>query len=344
MSFVFKRYSSLISFPTIGDTSVKYACRFILLTAAALLGPLAWAQSDYPNKTVRIIIGTPPGDSADANARSLAAKLASLTGQPFFVDNKPGAHGIIAAEAAKNAAPDGYTLLLATGGPMAINPSLYKKLPYDSLKSFDQIALLSTGGLYLVVNTNLPVTNLKELVAYAKANPGKLSYGSGGSGTTQHLAMEILKKSMGLDIVHVPYKGSPAVLQDLIGGQVQLAFDAGASILPQIRNGKVRLIGVASDTRSPNTPDIPTLTEQGVPAFRAVVWSGLFAPAGTPPAVVVKLNDMVNQALRDPVFAEQMRKQGGQPSGGSSAEFRGFLAAEITRWAKAVVDSGATVD
>jgi tripartite-type tricarboxylate transporter receptor subunit TctC len=321
----------------------------LLATGLALAGCLAGAapasaQADYPSKTVRIIIGTPPGDSADANARSLATQLAKLTGQPFFVDNKPGAHGIIAAEAAKNAAPDGYTVLLSTGGPMAINPSLYKKLPYDTLKSFEPIVPMSTGPLYLVVNNDLPVKNVKELVAYAKAHPGKLSYGSGGSGTTQHLAMETLKKTMGLDMVHVPYKGSPIVLQDLIGGQIQLAFDAGASILPQIRNGKVRLIGVASDARSPNAPDTPTLTEQGVPAFRAVVWSGLFAPAGTPPAVVAKLNELVNQALRDPAFAEQMRAQGGEPAGGSSADFRAFLTAEIARWAKAVAASGATVD
>lgn len=328
---------------------MTHRSRRFLAAALALAGCLACtapalAQADYPGKTVRIVIGTPPGDSADANARSLAAHLAKLTGQPFFVDNKPGAHGIIAAEAAKNAAPDGYTVLLSTGGPMAINPSLYKKLPYDTLKSFEPIVPMSTGPLYLVVNNDLPVKNVKELVAYAKAHPGKLSYGSGGSGTTQHLAMETLKKTMGLDMVHVPYKGSPIVLQDLIGGQIQLAFDAGASILPQIRNGKVRLIGVASDARSPNAPDTPTLTEQGVPAFRAVVWSGLFAPAGTPPAVVAKLNEMVNQALRDPAFAEQMRAQGGEPAGGSSADFRVFLTAEIARWAKAVAASGATVD
>ena len=227
---------------------------------------------------------------------------------------------------------------------MAINPSLYKKLPYDTLKSFEPIVPMSTGGLYLVVNPDLPVKNVKELVVYAKAHPGKLSYGSGGSGTTQHLAMETLKKSMGLDIVHVPYKGTPGVLQDLIGGQIQLAFDAGASILPQINNGRVRLIGVASDARLPNTPDVPTLAEQGVPAFRAVVWSGLFAPAGTPPAVVGKLNDLVNQALRDPAFADQMRKLGGDPAGGTALEFRTFLAAEIARWAKAVAASGATID
>jgi tripartite-type tricarboxylate transporter receptor subunit TctC len=312
---------------------------------AGLLGLTpSHAQPDYPTKAVRIVIGTPPGDSADANARSLANQLARQTGQPFFVDNKPGAHGIIAAEAVKNANPDGYTLLLSTGGPMAINPSLYKKLPYSTLKSFDPIVPLSTGPLYLVVNTGLPVKNVKELVAYAKAHPGKMSYGSGGSGTTQHLAMETLKKSMGLDMLHVPYKGSPAVLQDLIGGQIQLTFDAGASILPQIRNGKVRLIGVASDARSPLTPGVPTLTEQGVPAFRAVVWSGLFAPAGTPPTAMAKLNALVNQALHDPAFAAQMRAQGGEPAGGGSAEFRSFLEAEIARWAKAVADSGATVD
>jgi tripartite-type tricarboxylate transporter receptor subunit TctC len=323
---------------------LKYTCRIALLVACVVAAPFAWAQSDYPNKPVRIIIGTPPGDSADGNARALATKLTALTGQPFFVENKPGAHGIIAAEAAKNAAPDGYTLLLGTGGPMAINLSLYKKLPYDTLKSFDPVALLSTSALYLVVNNDLPAKNLKDLVAYAKTNPGKLSYGSGGSGTTQHLAMETLKKSMGLDIVHVPYKGSPAVVQDLIGGRVQLAFDAGASILPQVRNGKVRVIGVASDARAPATPDVPTLTEQGAPAFRAVGWSGVFAPAGTAPLIVAKLNETINLALREPAFSAQMRAQGGEPAGGGSAEFRSFVAAEISRWAKAVADSGATVD
>ena len=321
----------------------RRAAALAMLAGATVFVPVH-AQPAYPQKAVRIIIGTPPGDSADANARALATKLGQLTGQAFFVDNKPGAHGIIAAESAKNAAPDGYTLLLSTGGPMAINPSLYKKLPYDPLKSFDPVVQMSTGPLYLVVNNELPVKNLKDLVAYAKAHPGKMSYGSGGSGTTQHLAMETLKKSMGLDMLHVPYKGSPAVLQDLVGGQIQLAFDAGASILPQIRAGKVRLIGVASDTRSPNTPDMPTLTEQGVPAFRAVVWSGVFTPAGTPPAVIARLNDLVNQALKDPAFAATMRAQGGDPAGGTSAEFRSFLSAEITRWAKAVADSGATVD
>jgi tripartite-type tricarboxylate transporter receptor subunit TctC len=211
------------------------------------------------------------------------------------------------------------------------------------MRSFDPIVPISSGGLYLVVNNDLPVKNIKELVAYAKANPGKLSYGSGGSGTTQHLAMEMLKKTMGLDIVHVPYKGSPAVLQDLIGGQIQLAFDAGA-VLPQIHSGKVRLIGVTSETRSPDAPDVPTLREQGVPAFRTLVWSGLFAPAGTPASVVARLNELVNQALLDPSFANQLRLQGGEPAGGSSAAFRDFLAAEIKTWHKAVVDSGATVE
>ena len=324
--------------------TLTYFPKALVFALVALCAPCVWAQASYPTRAVRIVIGTPPGDTADTTARTLATELARLTGQAFIVDNKPGAHGIIAAETAKNAAPDGYTLLLSTGGPMAINPSLYKKLPYDPLKSFDPVVALSTGGLYLVVNVDLPVKSTKELVAYAKARPGKLSYGSGGSGTTQHLAMEMLKKSMGLEISHIPYKGSPAVITDLIGGQIQLAFDAGASILPQISSGKVRLIGVASDARSPNTPDVPTLVEQGVPAFRAVVWSGVFTPAGTPAPIVGRLNELINQILRDPGFAEQMRRQGGEPAGGSSKEFRSFLAAEITRWAKAVADSGATVD
>lgn len=312
----------------------------------ACLGVFASANAEgsYPDRTVRIVIGTPPGDSADATARSLAGALGKLTGQAFFIDNRPGAHGILAAEAVKNAPADGYTLLLSTGGPMAINPSMYRKLPYDPLKSFEAVAPLNTGGLYLVVNNDLPVHDVKELVAYAKAHSGKLNYGSGGSGTTQHLAMEMLKKSMGIDMVHVPYKGSPLVLQDLIGGQIQLAFDAGGSVLPQIRNGKVRLIGVASDARSPNAPDMPTLQEQGVPAFRAVVWSGGFVPAGTPPEIVARLNALVNQVLHDPAFAAQLRAQGGEPAGGSSADFHAFLAQEIPLWAKAVAVSGATID
>jgi tripartite-type tricarboxylate transporter receptor subunit TctC len=316
---------------------------WLVALGAGLTTNLALAQGTYPDHPVRIIIGTPPGDSGDAIVRMLASMLAKATGQSFVVDNRPGAHGIIAAEAAKIAAADGYTLLASSGGPMAINPSLYKKLPYDSLRSFEPVVPISSGGLYLVVNNDLPVKNIQELVAYAKARPGKLSYGSGGSGTTQHLAMEMLKKTMGLDIVHVPYKGSPAVLQGLIGGQIQLAFDAGA-VLPQIQGGKVRLIGVTSEARSADAPDVPTLIEQGVPAFRTLVWSGLFAPAGTPGPVVARLNELVNQALRDPSFAKQLRLQGGEPAGGSSVDFRNFLAAEINIWSKAVADSGATVD
>jgi tripartite-type tricarboxylate transporter receptor subunit TctC len=316
----------------------------LVLLFAGLLVSVSGHAEDYPGKTVRIVIGTPPGDTADTMARNLATELGKMTGQAFFIDNRPGAHGIIAAENVQHAAADGYTLLLSTGGPMAINPSLYKKLPYDSLKSFEPIAPISRGGLFLVVNNALPVHDLGELVAYAKARPGALSYGSGGSGTTQHLAMETLKKVEGMDIVHVPYKGSPAVIQDLIGGQIQLAFDAGASILPQIQSGSVRLIGVADAARSPLVPGTPTLAEQGAQGVNAAVWSGLFAPAGTAPAIVAKLNELVNRALKDPQFVAQMRAQGGEPAGGSSEDFRVFLRDDIARWAAAVKASGATVD
>ncbi|HEY2256930.1 MAG TPA: tripartite tricarboxylate transporter substrate-binding protein, partial [Variovorax sp.] len=227
----------------------------------------ARAATDYPTRQIKILIGTPPGDTIDSWTRQFAAPLATALGQPVIVDNRVGAHGIIVSNLGKAADKDGYTLMVGTGGPMAINPSVYPKLSYDPLKDFVAIAPFGKGQLYLYANKDLPITNLKEMVAYVKARPGKLSYGSGGTGTTQHLAMELLKKATGMDMQHVPYKGSPQVLQDVIGGQIAFAFDAGASLLPQAKSGQVRLLGIAATKRSSFTPEVPTLIEQGVPNF-----------------------------------------------------------------------------
>ena len=304
----------------------------------------AFAETVYPNRPIRLLVGSAAGNSTDAMARQLAQHLADLLHQPVIVDNKPGAHGLIVGEAAKRADKDGYTLLVSSSGPITINPSLYKKLPYDPLVDFAPVASIVDGYLYLAVNNALPVKNLPEFVRYVKARPGQLSYGSGGSGTSQHLAMELLKKELGLDIAHIPYRGAPMVLQDLIGGQIACAFDAGSSVLPQAAGGKVRLIGVSSLKRLPGTPDLPTLAEQGATGFNVSVWSGLFAPAGTPAPVLALLNERVNQILHMPDFVEFLRKNGGEPAGGSRDEFGRFVISEIARWAPIVKASGAQVD
>jgi tripartite-type tricarboxylate transporter receptor subunit TctC len=326
--------------------------RAALQAAAASLASIAapgalreaLAQSPWPSRPIKMLVGTPPGDSSDASARQLAARLQTSLGQALVVENKPGAHGAIVGEAAKNAAKDGYTLLISSGGQMAINPSMYKKLPFDPMRDFTPIAQINNGFLYLAVNTSLPIHNLKEFVAYVKERPGAVNYGSGGSGTTQHLTMELLKKRTGLDIKHVPYRGSPQVLQDLIGGQIAAAFDAGGSILPQARNGKVRLIGVTSPQRLANTPDLPTFAEQGLAGFESRVWSGLFAPAGVPADIIRRLNEAVNQILQMPDYIAFLRNGGSEPAGGSSADFARFVQAEIAKWAVVVQESGAQVD
>jgi len=303
----------------------------------AAVGPIvpatAWAQADYPRHPIRILIGTPPGDTVDGWTRQLVVGLGASLGQPVIVENKPGAHGMIVGNAAKVADKDGYTLLVSTGGPMSINPSVYgSKLTYDPLKDFAAIGHFTKGALYLYCNNDLPVTNLKEMVAYVKARPGKISYGSGGTGTTQHLSMEILKKATGMDMVHVPYKGSPMVLQDVIGGQIPFAFDAGGSLLPQVRSGKVRVLAVSTATRSSLTPDIPTLVEQGVPGFDTRVWAGLFAPAGTPEAIIARLNKDLNQAIQAPKFVELLRVGAAEPWSGSAGDMSEFLKTDIERW------------
>jgi tripartite-type tricarboxylate transporter receptor subunit TctC len=318
---------------------VRAAAAFSAIGAPALALSQTW-----PARPIRIYTGTPAGDSTDASARQIAQRLSNVLGQAVIVDNKPGAHGFIVGETVKNAPKDGYSLLMSSGGQMAINPSMYRKMPYDPVKDFVPIVQINNGFLYLAVSSASPVKTLKEFIAYVKERPGKLSYGSGGSGTTQHLTMELLKKRTGMFITHIPYRGTPLVLQDLIGGTIDAAFDAGASILPQARSGKVRLLGVTSPARLASTPDLPTFVEQGIPGFESRVWSGLFAPAGTPPAVVQRVNEALNQILREPDFVDFIHKSGGEPAGGTSEAFGKFLGAEIAKWAPVVRESGAQVD
>jgi tripartite-type tricarboxylate transporter receptor subunit TctC len=304
----------------------------------------ARAQTAYPDRPVRLVVGFPPGQSIDIGARVIASHLSADLGQPVVVDNKPGASGIISHEAVKIAPPDGYTLLMGSGASLAINPGLYRKLPYAPLNDFTAIALINWSPMFLVANKDVPVHNLQEMIEYVQASRGQVSYGSGGSGLTQHIAMEMLKKEAKLDLLHVPYRGSPAVVTDLLAGRVSFAFDTSTSILPHAREGRVRLLAVSSPERSAQAPDVPTLAESGLPGFAALTWAGLVGPAEMPEPIVGRLNAAVNRALKEPEVVKHYRNAGSTIGGGSPDEFRTFMAAEIKRWGEAVAASGAQVD
>jgi tripartite-type tricarboxylate transporter receptor subunit TctC len=319
--------------------------RALLGAAGALLAaPALRAQPAFPQRPVRIVVGYPPGQTVDLTARAYGTALQQAWAQPVVVDNRSGANGIIGAEAVKAAEADGYTLLFGTSGQLAINPSLYRKLPYAPLTDFAPVAMGATGRLYLVVNKSLPVSTLPELVAYARARPGKLSYGSGGIGITAHLGMEILKAETGMDILHVPYRGSPAALTGLLNNDVQVMMDAGSLLVPQIRDGGVKAIAVSSVDRFSALPEVPTVAEQGFPGFEVVTWSAMVAPAATPPAVVETINAAMQAAGRTQPVIDAVRAGGSEPRQLSTAEFGAFLRRETALWARAVATSGAQAE
>ena len=320
--------------------------------AAAIAGGLglvlsltaAMAQSGYPDRPVKLIVGFAPGGSTDIVARIVAQRLGERLGQTVIVENKAGAGGTIGADATAKAPPDGYTLTLGTTSTHAIAAGAYSKLPYDPVADFTQISLVAITPYLLVVNPQVKANNLAEFVALAKGQPGKLNYASAGSGTATHLAMEMLKDAAGLDLLHVPYKGSAPMITDLISGQVDFCIEPSSSILPQARAGKVRLLGVTTSKRQEAMPELPTIAEQGVADFEAMTWSGLLAPAGTQVAIVEQLNRAMNQVLEHPEVVARIRGNGSATVGGSRADFERFVRAEIARWGRAVRASGAQVD
>lgn len=319
----------------------------IRMTFALALWALAggaWAQNPapaYPSKPVRIIVGFPPGQATDTIARILAEKLTARLGQPFIVDNKPGASGIIGSDIALKSPADGYTLLFSSSGPLAVNPSLYSKLPYDPVADIQPIALAARVPLFLVVNPGAPYRTLKDLVDAAKAEPGKINYASGGSGVTNHLAMEMLKSELNLDLTHVPYKGGPPAVSDLIAGHVTVMFETGPAVVPHVNAGKLRALAVGSASRSPALPLLPTIAEQGLPGFDAVAWIGLVGPAGIPAPIVQKLNAEVGAVFSMPEVRERLVALGAEAAPNSVEEFRAYIRSEMTKWGKAVRDSGA---
>lgn len=311
--------------------------------AAALGASGARAQSKFPSKPVRIIVPFAPGGSTDILARSIGQALTQAWHEQVIVENKPGAGGTIGAGAAARAEPDGYTVLMGHIGTLAVAPSLYSKLSYDPVKDFEPIALVSTVPNVLVVHPDLPVHNVKELIALAKSKPGDLTYSSGGPGSAANLAMEYFKLLSGTDIRHIPYKGTHPALIDLIAGQVSMTMTGLPPLLPHIRAGKLRALGVASKTRLSQVPEVPTIAESGVPGFEATQWYGLVAPAHTPQAIVEQIAAEVKRALASPDLHKRLVAEGAQPSNLVLAEFGAFIRSEIERWRKVIQEAHITV-
>ena len=316
-----------------------------LLLIAALAGlssGVALAQS-YPAKPIRMIVPYAPGGGVDIVARTVAQELSKRVNQTIVVENRTGAGGNIGSEHVAKAAPDGYTLLMASPAN-TINPSLYTKMPYDPMRELAPIALIASVPAVLVANRSLPVHNVKQLVALAKARPGALTYGSGGSGSTEHLAGEMFKSFARIDMLHVPYKGGAQVMTDLMGGQIALMFVNQVAALPQIKADKVKALGVASGERSAALPDVPTFAEAGFPDFKVSVWWGVMGPGGLSKDVVAQLNREIVAALSTPEMKERLQSMSARPIGGTPGEFATFFADETKRWSPVVKASGAKVD
>lgn len=314
----------------------------LLAAALALCGP-ALAQ-DYPAKAVRMIIPLPPGSTPDIVGRALAMRLSEAWKQPVVVENKPGAGGNIGTGEAARAAPDGYTLLVSINGPIAVNKALYGTLPYDPEKDLKPISLLASGAQALAVHPSVPANDVKQFIDHLRRNPDKLSYGSVGSGSASHLTMELLKSQAQVAIVHVPYKGFPPVVQDLLAGQIQATFAIVPAVLGQIKAGKLKGLAVTSAKRSSLAPDIPTLAEQGFPQFDATAWIGLLAPAGVPAAVADKVSAETQRIMRLPEVRQALVSQGFEVVGGTPDEFAAFIRAETEKWTRIVKLTGAKAE
>jgi tripartite-type tricarboxylate transporter receptor subunit TctC len=293
---------------------------------------------------VRFVVGFTPGGPSDILARALGQKLAERFGQQVVVENHPGAGGNLAAELVAKSAPDGRTWLLGNNSILATNQSLYRSLPYDPAKDFAPVALVAIQPNILVVNPSVQVVSVKELIAYSKANPGKLNYASSGAGAAAHLAGELFKAMAGVDIVHVPYKGAQPALTDVIAGQVQMMFATSASVIPYVRAGRLRALAVTTAQRSASVPELSTVAEAGVPGFEATTWHGVVVPAATPLASIEFLNRNINAALEEKDLRERLANLGAEIATGTPKEFAAYIAREIPKWAKVVRDSGARAE
>lgn len=317
--------------------------RTVAAFAAALALFAAAAHAQFPNKPIKIIVPLAAAGTGDTLARAVGEGMAKELGQAVVIENRPGAGGLVGTEAVATAAPDGYTLL-AVSPSHVINATLYRNANYDPVKSFEPITLMAYTHQILVANPSVPFNDLKGLIDYAKKHPGELNYGSAGTGSATHLNMELFKSMSGTNIVHVPYKGSTQARQDVVGGQVQLAMDGLLPVLPLIKGGRLKGLALTSGHRSPSAPDIPTMSEAGVPGYVSDTWYGLLAPAGTPKDVLGKLEAAAVKALNSPEVRERLTKAGAEPAGTSAEEFHAVIEREKPTWAKVIRESGAKVD
>jgi tripartite-type tricarboxylate transporter receptor subunit TctC len=310
------------------------------LALGLFAGALAWLPNacaqPYPTKPVRLVITYPPGGNTDLVGRALAQKLGESMGQQVVVDNRGGAGGVLGSMITAQSAADGYTIMLGTSTGMVINPLLSRKLTYDPVRDFAPVSMVVIVPQLLVINPQLPVKNVRELIAFAKAKPGYLNAGSSGVGTPNHFGTELLKWLAGVDIVHVPYKGGAPAVTDLLGGQIQMAFSSVPAVLPHIKAGRLVALGVGSAKRSPALPNIPTIAEAGVPGYEYTTWYGIFAPAKTPRPLIARLNTEIVKAMETPDIKERFTALGGDPDPGTPEELRAYMANESAKWAKII--------
>ena len=316
--------------------------RLFALVFFGLLATQASGQA-WPSRPVRVVVPLSPGGFVDVPARLIAPRLAAALGHPVYVENRPGAGGTIGADAVAKSAPDGQTLLM-TGTPHVISPWLYKTLPYDPLKDFAPIALIAAGPYALVVNPQLQVGSVRELIAAAKAQPGKIDYASSGNGSAQHLVGALFASMAGVELNHIPYKGSGSAMQDLLSGQVKVSFAGIPNVLPQVKAGRLRALAVTSARRWPELPDVPTLAEAGVPGYEATLWIVMLAPAGTPEAIVNRLHKEIVSILGEGAITHSLRAAGVEPRPLGPRELGAFLRSEHEKWGKVVRATGATVN
>ncbi len=314
----------------------------LMLPALVLFGPTAHAQT-YPNKPIRLVVPFPAGGATDIFARTVSQKLGERLGTTIVVDNKPGAGGTIGSDITAKAAPDGYTLLLATSSTHTIGPSFGNKLPYDAVTDFTPIAHVGNAPSIMLVPNTAPAKSVKEWIDYSRKNPGKLNYASSGNGTIVHLTSEYFKAQTGLFLVHIPYRGTALAIPDLVSGKVDLMFDSLPSGLPHVKDGRLRALGITSLKRSPLLPDLPAISET-VPGYESVTWFGLYGPKGLPAELVSRINTGVNQALQDADVKDRLARLGIEPVGGTPQQFTSMTAGEMTKWKKIIADRRITAE
>jgi len=334
------RGRTAMKLPDLAAIGLAAIARAVIALTAVLISSGTIAQPNYPDKPIRMLAGFPAGGPSDIVARLIGDKLTEALGKPVVVEVLTGAGGTIASDRVAKSAPDGYTLLTATSGMIVVNPSLYPRLPFDPLKDLVPIIEICVQPNFLVVNNNVPANSVQELVALARAQPGKLSFASGGVGTSNHLSGELFKSMAKIDIQHVPYRGVSVAVPDLLAGRIDLAFLVAPAALPQVREGRVRALAVSALHRSPAAPELPTMAESGFPGFDATTWYALMAPAGTPPAIVERLQRELARSLAQPDFRKKFDDVGMEPITRTFAEFVAALPGEAQQWAKVIKEAG----